>query len=64
MDDVAFDGSPQIIPSKPRLMGFWGSGFAFATVTALTRLGAIITEHIHWKVSVTLLAALMDADHG
>src|SRR5258708_7032933 len=40
-------------------MGFRSSGFAFATVTALTRLGAIITEHIHWKVSVALLAALI-----
>ena len=40
-------------------MGFRGNGFAFATVTTQTRLGAIITKHIQWKVSVTLFAALI-----
>ena len=40
-------------------MGFRGSGFAVATVTTQTRLGAIITKHIQWKVPVTLFAALI-----
>jgi hypothetical protein len=40
-------------------MIFRARGFTFATISTQTRLGAIITEHIHGKVSVALLAALI-----
>ena len=48
-----------IVPSKSRFLRFRGGRFAFATVTTQTRLGAIVTKHIQWKVSVTLFAALV-----